>query len=104
MNSDCWPLSLPPTLMRSVTTPGADCQHRPGIAGRRGLLEVRQGHDLGLPLLAGIEQRRAVADHVDGVALMTDGCRISTLVLRPMLTETPVFSIGAKPSISALTA
>ena len=40
-NTDCWPLSLPPTLMRSVCTPGVWRQQRPGVARRRDLLQLQ---------------------------------------------------------------
>src|SRR5215218_7947411 len=40
---DCWPLSLPPTLMRSTSTPGVDCRTAQGSRAVGTLLSSFRG-------------------------------------------------------------
>ncbi len=80
---DCWPLSLPPTLIRSVSTPGVDCRiaqgsRAVGIFSSSVWLTV-----------APVEIRRSSSSGLSAVTVMTSstaGDNLTSIeVLRPML-------------------
>jgi len=101
----CWPLSVPPTLTRSVSTPGVACSTDHGSRE----LGTRTSSS---PLTI-LPQRVARGSIVAGlpwmtmtsVTFVTAGLSVTTtLVLRPTLTTRPGCSTVEKLSSSALIA
>ena len=96
---DCWPLSLPPTLMRSVSTPGVDCRM---AQGSRAVGIFSSSVWL---TVAPVEIRRSSSSGDSAVTVITSSTAAfivtSISVLRPTLIEMFGYSTLEKPSSCA---